>query len=445
MNYLKKFKEIKNIQISNGILKTSRKKIIVVFILFFLPAKLLFAQVINGVDYSSRSEVDHTFDMAGEDNFGYRFASENYTYKDEVTGVTVNALTTSRHKSSKIYQTHPQWTSDGKYIVFLSNRTKNEDGPKRQYYAVSTENFEIVQITTGEGVDNLHVGWKDNMAFYFKGKDLIEFNLGKLLKDSETRTVGNVTDYEKVLYTIPEDLDPSGVGLDASQESLFFSNKKDDSHYEIYNIDFKNKKITKTLDIPYRIGHLQANPYKSGELMYCWETGGDAPQRIWYVTIDKNGKATNKALYNEKDNDWVTHEVFMGPDRVLFHLMGHIDRLNDHQTGIYSIKTDNTDLQFHGQTDGGGYWHCNATPDAKWIAGDTFDGKLYRINANNPKDVVLLTQGHRSGSRSPFSNEPHLHQSVSPDGKWILFNSSFLTENDIMLVPMFPDNLKKTK
>ena len=173
--------------------------------------------------------------------------------------------------------------------------------------------------------------------------------------------------------------------------------------------------------------------------MYCWETGGDSPQRIWYMTVDENGEVKNRPLYDETDYDWVTHEVFMGPDHILFHLMGHLDRLRKNRTGLLSLNIRTGESTFHGQTSGGGYWHSNASRDRKWIVADTFDGKLYRINSSDINDVTLLTQGHRLMSISPFTGEAHAHPSISPDGKWVLFNSSILTESDIMLVPLFPE------
>ena len=173
--------------------------------------------------------------------------------------------------------------------------------------------------------------------------------------------------------------------------------------------------------------------------MYCWETGGDSPQRMWYMTVNDDGSVVNRPLYNETDEEWVTHEIFGGPDYVLFHVMGHIDRLRENPTGIFSINIRNNESELIGQTDGGGYWHCGGTPDHKWVVGDTFDGKLYRLNIEDKSDVVLLTQGHRLNSISPFTGEAHLHPSISPDGKWVLINSSLLTDSDIMLVPLHPE------
>lgn len=399
-----------------------------------------YSQVVEGVDYSSRANVYKTFDMNGQDIFGQRFPSENFTFKDKVTGVTINALTTSRHNNSKMYQTHPQWTADGKYIVFTSDRTSTRDERDVQYYAVSMDNFEIVQVTTGKRGRDLHLGWHKNDAFTMHGNQLIQIDLGHLLSDSEQDKVGKPEDYETILATVPDTIRPTGLALDAKENRIYFSSRLAQDLSAIYSVDFKSGKTTKLLEVPFRIGHIQANPYRTGQVMYCWETGGDSPQRIWYMTVDENGKVSNRPVYNERDDDWVTHEVFMGPDEILFHLMGHLDRLNKNQTGLFSLNLKSDKLTFHGQTtaDWGGYWHCNATADGKWMVADTFDGKLYRINASDNNDVVLLTQGHRPNSVSPFTSEAHLHPSISPDGKWVLINSSLFTDSDIMLVPLFP-------
>ena len=413
-------------------------KLILLSVLFLSN---VYGQTVEGVDYSYREKVYKTFDMYKEDILGQRFFSENVTFKDKVTGVTVNALTTSRRNSSTMYQTHPQWTSDGKYIIFrstLASRNPRERGLS-QYYAISMENFEIVQVTTGERGGSLHLGWHKNMAYRFRNYQLIEINLGKLLNDSENDKVGKPEEYEKVLATMPDSMRTNGIGLDAEESRIFFSTRIEENLSAIYSIDLISGKVKKELEVPFRIGHLQSNPYVSGEVMYCWETGGDSPQRMWYMTVNEDGTVKNQPLYNETDYDWVTHEVFMGPDHILFHLMGHLDRLRKNQTGILSMNIRTGKSTFHGQTVGGGYWHCNATRDRKWIVADTFDGKIYRLNSEDINDVTLLTQGHRLLSISPFTREAHAHSSISPDGKWVLFNSSLYTESDIMLVPLFPE------
>src|SRR5450432_4281879 len=79
---------------------------------------------------------------------GRRFPSEMRTIVDAQTGVTFTALTTSPANDAKIYQTHPQWTADGKYIIFRSNRAR---GGATQAFAVNEVTGEIIQLTDGPG------------------------------------------------------------------------------------------------------------------------------------------------------------------------------------------------------------------------------------------------------------------------------------------------------
>jgi oligogalacturonide lyase len=410
------------------------------------------AQTVEGMDYSDRADVDKTFDMAGTDIFGQRFPSESLTIPDPVTGVQITALTTSRHSSSKIYQDHPNWTADGKYIVFSSNRNTSAGGnvtfanntpPRRvrQFYAISMDNHEIVQVTTGDNVGDLLLGHKRNVAFRVSDNQVFELNLGELLADSERGKVNDAASYEKVVATIPKDLKPGGMCLDINDKRIFFSTRAGDDLSAIYSVEFDGNKTTKLVEVPFRTGHFQANPFVSGEMMYCWETGGDSPQRMWILSVDKKGKVINRPVYNEKDDEWVTHEVFAGPDHILFNVMGHLDRLRKNPTGIVLLNIRTNESKLLGQAkELGGYWHAFGTKDLKWAVGDSFDGNIYRLNIEKG-DATLLTTGHRPNTKSPFSSQAHAHQSISPDGKWVLFNSSMLTDSDIMMVPLHPQGL----
>ena len=265
--------------------------------LFFFSTS--YSQIIEGVDYSDRKNVDKTFDMAGTDIFGQRFPSESLTITDPVTGVKILALTTSRHNSVKIYQDHPNWTADGKYIVFTSNRNTTAGGnvtfagnaasarTGRQFYAISMATHEIVQVTTGGNPGDLLLSHKKNVAFRFRGSQVIELNLGQLLADSEQGKVKDSASYERAVAAIPENLRPGGMCIDVSDNNIYFSHRLGENLSAIYSLDLQNKKTTKLIEVPFRTGHFQANPFRSGEIMYCWETGGDAPQRIWILSVDK--------------------------------------------------------------------------------------------------------------------------------------------------------------
>lgn len=57
---------------------------------------------------------------------GKRFPSERKVVKDPVTGIDLVFLTSVPDGDRKIYQTHNQWTSDEKWVVFESNRFNKE-------------------------------------------------------------------------------------------------------------------------------------------------------------------------------------------------------------------------------------------------------------------------------------------------------------------------------
>ena len=75
---------------------------------------------------------------------GTRFPSERKVINDPKTGVELVFLTSkSGTGDSKIYQTHNQWTADGRWVIFRSDRVKGEA------MAVNEETGDIVQVTEG--------------------------------------------------------------------------------------------------------------------------------------------------------------------------------------------------------------------------------------------------------------------------------------------------------
>src|SRR5688572_11856091 len=91
---------------------------------------------------------------------GRRFPSEKKIVADPVTGVPLTFLTSTPAGYSKIYPTHHQWTADGKWLVFRSNRVRG------QAMAVNEETGDIVQVTEA-GYSGMLCLADHSMSLYF--------------------------------------------------------------------------------------------------------------------------------------------------------------------------------------------------------------------------------------------------------------------------------------
>ncbi len=74
-------------------------------------------------------------------------------------------LTSKPLGDSKIYQTHPQWTSDGAWIIFRSNRVKGEA------MAVNEKDGDIVQVTEGGYTGMLCVARKSMKLYLLRNAE----------------------------------------------------------------------------------------------------------------------------------------------------------------------------------------------------------------------------------------------------------------------------------
>jgi oligogalacturonide lyase len=307
----------------------------------------------------------------------------------------------------------------------------------------------IVQLTDGPGINigSLNVARLTNALFYTRRTgeqtQLISIDLDAIFADA-ARGRPKPEGYEHVVATLPADYrDSGGFTLDANEKTAYFGVSLREAPPRpagqpvpqvpggVRALDFATGEWRKVIDTDFRMGHVQANPWVPGEIMYCWETGGDAPQRMWIVKADGTG---NRPFYPEQPDDWVTHEVFIDADHIMFNLMGHNPKLRQHMSGVVVVSLRDGTMENLGQTnwsEGRSFWHAGATPDGRWALADDWNGTVWLIDRRNGQRKMLST-GH-------LMKPDHNHGNFSPDGKRILIQSGMLSQGtklDLITVPV---------
>lgn len=412
---------------------------------------------------------------------GTSFPSEKRIVKDPITGTKLTFLTSKPFGDSKIYQTHNQWTSDGKWVIFRSNRVKGEA------MAVNEKTGSIIQVTEGGYVGMLNVARKSMKLYLMREEktlkdgsmNIVEVDLGHLFDDVRSGKLKTETAYQRICGTIPPFFEAGGdMTLDSNEEWVWFRVGKGEASKHlakdvpieanfgprnmgagpggIAGMNIKTGEIKYVISVPFQIGHIQSNPWVSGQIVFCWETGGKSPQRTWIVNADGTGL---RPLYPEANYEWVTHEAVISPDEVAFAIMGHRKISNvggqnvkeskanpgqevewgncgtrEKPTGIGIVNIDSREMFIAGQIPfGSGFWHVAGSADKRFVAGDNFERELYIINRKN-HEMILLSAGHKTTA------DDHPHPTFSPDGTKIEIQSAMLSKDghsmNICIIPV---------
>jgi len=211
----------------------------------------------------------------------------------------------------------------------------------------------------------------------------------------------------------------------------------------IGKMNLKTGECGYVVSVPFQVGHIQTNPWVPGEIVFCWETGGKAPQRTWTVMSDGTGM---RPLYPEAGYEWITHEAIITKDEVAIAIMGHrkvgipgqqADPANPGQevdwgpsgtrekpTGLGIVNFRTREMMIAGQTkSGSGLWHVHGSPDGRFAVGDDFSRGIYLIDRRN-SEMILLSTGHK------MTAADHPHPTFSNDGTKIEIQSAMLSEDN---------------
>ena len=321
-------------------------------------------------------------------------------YRDEVTAAQVTDLTPDMTRALVTYQTHPMWTAGMDYLLFQGERD-GEMSPHALHVASGE-----VRCLVASGAGSCVLGSESGRLYYLSGRELRALDVAAAFHgDGEP----------SVIAELPAEVSSAagGVSLDAGGGALYAGAVlEEDERWALLALDLAKRHWRTVMALDSRIGHVQANPVVSGVVMFCHETGGDAPQRMWVVDAKD---ASPRPFYKETYGEWVTHEAWWGGDRAAFTIWPYDDEHRRKPHGAVSADLATGTLTVHAQFPA---WHIHGRPDGKWLVADDMDRNIWLIRREDG-ERRLLTQGHLGQG---FKTHPH--PSFTPDGTGVVFSSS---------------------
>jgi oligogalacturonide lyase len=310
---------------------------------------------------------------------------------------------------------------------------------------------------------------------------IVRVDLAKLFADSAAGNLQAASAYEHVLGTVPADYGNVGdVALDPTEDFVYFrvSNREIAGQHlppgtepakpfgprgmgagpcGLASLNTKTGEIKFIVAVPFQIGHVQTNPWVPGEIVFCWETGGKAPQRTWTVMADGTGL---RPLWPEAAYDWVTHEAVITKDEVAIAILAHRSRdrvkpddpwgaassTGEYPSGVGIVNLRTREMRIVGQVPmgnpGRSIWHVNGSPDGRWAVADDFQYRLWLIDRHTGEMAVLADLGHKTGAAD------HIHPTFNADSTKIEIQSAMLSADNrtlnICVVPVPPSWLART-
>ncbi len=334
-----------------------------------------------------------------------------HEYRDEVTQARVRVLTSGRLHNEVTYQTYPMWTQEMRHLLIGSRR----DGEAWRPHAVEMASGEVRCLVEADA-DDWALSRKSDQLYFRVGEDMFSRDVEAAFGSGAGVT--KVASFEG----LPA-LKPNNMSLDA-QENVAYVGVilREKERWGIASLNLENSQWEVIAEVDFLANHVQANPFTPGVVMFAWETGGDAPQRTWVVNADGSGL---RPFYKETYEEWVTHEVWWGPDRAIFTVWPYDEAHRRRPHGVVSADLATGTPTVHSQYPA---WHTHGSPDGRWAVGDDFDRNLWIIRIEDGQRR-LLTQGHLGEGF-----ETHPHPSFTPDSRGVVFNSSRSGTEDVCLV-----------
>jgi oligogalacturonide lyase len=381
---------------------------------------------------------------------GQTYPPEWRDYPDPLTGRRVRQLTNSSAEDYHLYFYNPSVTPDGKYLIFLSERTGLSN-----LFRLDLQTGVIVQLTdarpvraeywpfteTVKGVGSClpAIGNQGREVFYFEGTDLFAVEIENFR--------------QRHLLSLPSDRRPSMLQANASGDTLVFATWDETLFMErsqrayagerfpneqffqetkstILRVDALTGRAEEVLcKENFWINHVHLNPYNRDLILFCHEYSR-LPDRMWLLGIT-NHKC--EPLPGQAPDEWYEHEFWSADgERICFH--GGLSR--DATQGFcgWCSPAGIDYVKAYHSTSGRAYAHYNLHPDGQTMVtdGEARPGCLSKVHLREGRQVFEILCRHDSYT---FGDDQrcHPHPSFTPNGEGVIFSSNRTGASNVYL------------
>lgn len=171
----------------------------------------------------------------------------------------------------------------------------------------------------------------------------------------------------------------------------------------VYALRLDTGRLDTLVERPFQIGHVQCSPADPDLVMYCHETGGASPQRIWLV---RPSEGVSWPLYPDPGHPWITHETFTRDGKQVVFIRN--------PEGMALVQPDNRDFLPIALPRA---WHPGPNQDGSLVVFDSHDGYVGLWSAATGRTNLLAPGELAAGG-------PHLHPCFLPDNRTLAWTAS---------------------
>lgn len=366
------------------------------------------------------------------------FKPEHQKTTDPETGAELTYLTTNPAHDSNLYFHERSWLADSSLIIFNSDRAFDDTGKKSNSlmgYIVATG--ELVRLTTPKGaVGAATCAVLRNSIFGVRGGEAIELALKIEPSTDPLAQPSRVIATERVICTLTEG---ASTSLNESCDGRYLACGKGgsgDANAGVQLIDVGTgavKELCKVGKPPSFAFHVQWSHTNPNLLSFA----GLYP-RLHVVDV-RDGIA--KSIYNQLENELVTHEHWWVDDQMVFCGGLHQPPSEDASVKVIDVHTGEVRIIGAGswwpegteeQVAKRNYWHCAGSDDGRWIVADNWHGDMTIFEAKTTRPLVLTT-GHRN-----YGSGDHPHVGWDRLSRQVIFASHKLGDVNVCVATIPP-------